>query len=65
MDHLSTLTEVATLKILAEFLRALFQEDFARRLQTQKAAGTLPRKRALLLYNAPCSSIRCSVRSLP
>jgi len=41
---------VATLKILAEFLRALFQEDFARRLQTQKAAGTLPRKRALLLY---------------
>ncbi|HEV8718608.1 MAG TPA: hypothetical protein VGX03_38045 [Candidatus Binatia bacterium] len=41
---------MATLKILAEFLHALFQEDFARRLRTQKAAGTLPQKRALLLY---------------
>jgi hypothetical protein len=50
MDRLSTLTEVATLQILTEFLRALFQEDFFLRLQTQKAAGTLPQKRALFLY---------------
>jgi hypothetical protein len=50
MDRLSTLTEVATLKILAEFLRTLFQEEFALRLRTQKAAGTLQQKRALLLY---------------
>jgi hypothetical protein len=50
MDRLSSLTEVATLKILAEFLRALFQEDFSLCLQMQKAAGTLSQKRALLLY---------------
>jgi len=59
MDRLSTLTEVVTLKILAEFLRALFQEEFALRLRTQKAAGTLPQKRALLLL------IKFLVRSLP
>src|SRR5882724_8535538 len=50
MDRLCTLTEVATLKILAEFLRALFQEEFSLHLRTQKAAGTLPQKRVLLLY---------------
>src|SRR5262245_58277581 len=50
MDRLSTLTEVATLKILAEFLHALFHEEFAVCLLTQKATSALPPKRALLLY---------------
>jgi hypothetical protein len=50
MDQLSTLTEVATLHILAELLRPLLHDDFAVGLHTQKAAGTLPQKRALFLY---------------
>jgi hypothetical protein len=50
MDGLSTLTEVATLKLLVELLQPLFHAEFSRCLGTQKAAGALPPKRALLLY---------------
>jgi hypothetical protein len=50
MDRLSALTEVVTLKILVAFLRPLFRDEFSVCLHTQKAAGALPQKRALLLY---------------
>jgi hypothetical protein len=49
-DQLSTLTEVATLNILVALLRPLLHDDFVVGLHTQKAAGTLPQKRALFLY---------------
>jgi len=50
MNRLKSLTEVATLQILVELLRSLFEDEFSACLRRQRATGALPQKRALFLY---------------